>query len=390
MARIMLAFFAGLEYQKTKIPVFYDSTIKLLSERGHEVQYIAHRFWGDMFDWSAEIPADLKEQIQSYDPDLFIIWNNSFFDIRKLVKCPIVIFDADSIEHYANKQFIRETPERYLFWCAKETRELLISHYRVRAEQICDAIPFSGIEPEEKEIEDNIVFIASKFSVLNGELNNNLVKFMATNPTDEERAEFKGCLNYIKHNPYQSIDEMRENGVIKSLKVMQYLVGYDWQKILNDEKRMNVLSAVADMGLRIYGTVFWATEYYYRSELSLAYSSKSVMSLKENADAYNSAKIGISASVLKAVNGFPWRIMDIMQSNACLVSDYHRDFDSLFSKDLFPVYHDQYEAREICKNLLQDEEKRLRIVENCQIFAKENYSFDRVAEAMTKLTGVRI
>ncbi|MBQ7476490.1 MAG: glycosyltransferase family 1 protein, partial [Selenomonadaceae bacterium] len=86
----------------------------------------------------------------------------------------------------------------------------------------------------------------------------------------------------------------------------------------------------------------------------------------------------------------PWRILDIMRSNACLVSDYHKDFDKFFPEDLFPVYEDEYEAREICKELLVDESKRRKIVRRCQNFAVENFSFDRIAKSVNELIGDKI
>ena len=76
-----------------------------------------------------------------------------------------------------------------------------------------------------------------------------------------------------------------------------------------------------------------------------------------------------------------------MQSNACLVSDYHKNFDKLFPKDLFPIYEDAYEAREICKELLDNEKKRKKIVKRCQEYAFKKFGFEKVAKNINALIG---
>lgn len=114
------------------------------------------------------------------------------------------------------------------------------------------------------------------------------------------------------------------------------------------------------------------------------------MTLKENQDIYNSAKIGISVGHLQAKSGFQWRILDIMASNACLVSDYQSDFDVLFPTNLFPVYHNPYEAREMCKVLLEDEDLRKKIVIGCQKYVSKNFSFDKVRQSVNRLLDASI
>lgn len=390
MAKIMLAFSAGADVgaPRWKLPIYYESFIKELTNRGNEVKYFAHSHGGP-FKWP-KAKEDVINQINTFNPDLFIIFNNSFFDIRDTVKCPIIIFGADSYLIYANLSDIQETPSRFLFFCTEETGSYLKT-IGVKEQQICPYVHFSSVQAKAMKIADNIVIIGSKFSYLKNNLSNQITAFLQTRPNDNERREYAQALAYLKKNPYDDIETLKRKGILQSPTVIKFFISNIWVvNLLSDEIRISLLAAVADLGLKIYGTSNWAEEYYYQSELMLCYSSKKIWTLQENADVYNSAKIGISVGHLQAVNGFPWRTLDIMNSNACLVTDYHKDFDKLIPKNLFPVYHDCYEARTICKELLQDEEKRLRIVENCQKYAKENFGFERVAEALSKLSGVTI
>ena len=235
----------------------------------------------------------------------------------------------------------------------------MIKNFGVKENQIAENIPFSIVQPETRPLEQNIVFIGSKFT-------NTPISpvnyFMHEKPTDEQRAEFAFALEYLKENPYTEPQEFIAKQIITSELVAKYFDVPHFRMALSDERRIAVLSAVADLGLKFYGTENWEISHLHDSKLTLSYSHKRVFTVAENAAAYNSSKIGISVGHLQAVHGFPWRILDIMRSNACLVSDYHKDFDKFFPEDLFPVYEDEYEAREICKKLILNESKRRKIV----------------------------
>ena len=259
--------------------------------------------------------------------------------------------------------------------------------FGVKESQIKLIIPFSTIQPEEMPLEQNIVFIGSKFV---SQYVTPLILFLQKKPNRRQREEFLNALNYLKENPYAEFAEFIDKQIIRDGLVAKHFdIGFERMQ-LSDEKRIAVLSAVADFGLTLYGTSNWTEFQFYNSNLLLSYSTKRVMTIAENAAAYNSSKIGISVGHLQAVEGFPWRTLDIMRSNACLVSDYHKDFEKFFPKNLFPVYKDAYEAREICKELLIDESKRRKIVIECQEFTFENFSFDKVAENVNDLLGCSI
>ena len=103
--------------------------------------------------------------------------------------------------------------------------------------------------------------------------------------------------------------------------------------------------------------------------------NRKVYSIQHNQDIYNRSKIGINVSHLQATSGFPWRVMDIMASNACLVTDKHEDFKRLFGKIPIPTYDSASEAYMVCKELLKDEARRREIVMQCQEVINNNYRF---------------
>lgn len=324
------------------------------------------------------------QNLKNFNPDLCILFNNACWDISDVVDCPILIYTSDSVLYFANKSRIKNNPSRYLFIVDKSSKKTLIENFGVKEEQTKLSIPFSTIQPQEMPLEQNIVFIGTKF-ISQPATPVNL--FLKEKPSRSQREQFLNALNYLKKNPFANAQEFMNKKIITDGLVAKYFNLDYWIMQLSDENRIAVLSAIADLGLTLYGTPNWTEFQLYNSTLLLSYSDKKVKTIAENAAVYNSSKIGISAGHLQAVDGFPWRTLDIMQSNACLVSDYHTDFDKFFPKNLFPVYKDAYEAREICKELLRNENKRKRIVKKCQEFAFKNFGFDKVAKNINDLIG---
>ncbi|MBQ7476821.1 MAG: hypothetical protein IJT06_05440, partial [Selenomonadaceae bacterium] len=347
MSKIFVAFRAGKDYGVTRsvLPPFYEGFLTALQACGHELAVIPHNI--SALEWGGA-QHDIATRLTQFNPDLCILFNNAFFDISEIVSCPILVVSADSILYFSNKTSIKNNPSRYFFFVDKSTAEVLIKNFGVEETHITDYIPFSIIQPEKRPLEQNIVFIGGQFGVKPISPTN---YFMNEKPTAEQRAEFLNALDYLKENPFVEPQEFISKKIITSELVAKYFNIPHFIMELSVEKRVQVLSAVADLGFTLYGSDEWERHYLHSSKLTLSYSHKRVFTVAENAAAYNSSKIGISVGHLQAVYGFPWRILDIMRSNACLVSDYHKDFDKFFPEDLFPVYEDEYEAREICKEL---------------------------------------
>ena len=112
MSKIFMAFFAGNDYGNTHsvLPPFYESFISELSARNHKLYVVPHDIFSD-HNWS-EVTLDIEKEILEFNPDLCIIFNNAFYDISRVVSCPILIYSADSVLYYANKNSIKNNPSR--------------------------------------------------------------------------------------------------------------------------------------------------------------------------------------------------------------------------------------------------------------------------------------
>ena len=79
-----------------------------------------------------------------------------------------------------------------------------------------------------------------------------------------------------------------------------------------------------------------------------------------------------------------------MASNACLVTDYHADFERLFGNIPIPVYNSPSEAYEVCRQLLGDEGRRKEIVSQCQEVIDSRYRFKHLLVKLEEYSGIKM
>lgn len=373
MSNILLAFYNAIDDPQNPdaMPMFYESFIDGLDRGGNTVWVMKHHLFGFEF---GKIPEQSIASIKSFHPDLCIFFNNAFYDVSDIVDCPIVIYEADSPRYYSNKDLIKKTPDRYLYLTGGTSHVKILREEFGAPESHIFIMPFfSELHHEQLPVESNISFIGSKF--LSQTETNPLSEFVLQNPSPEEIALYKSCIELLKKNPQLSNQELIQTFSITSKKIIQHLQTDYLTSVLSDERRIGVLSAIESLGLRIYGTENWGSSYFGNHALNLCFINKNVYSLEHNQHILNSSKIGINVGHLQCVCGFSWRVADILASNACLVTDYYTDFPHYFSGLSLPVYHSYAEARELCQTLLSDEAHRKELVLQCNEFIDKNYRF---------------
>lgn len=386
MAKILVAFFNCIDDlgNPNAMPAFYEAFVNGLDSVGNEVAVFSHKMFGTNFK---PIDDATEQVIKEFAPDICFVFNNSFYDISDVVNCPIVIYEVDSPRYYSNKESIKCKPDRYLYFIYQEdSRRTLIEEYGVKDEHIF-LVPFfteiyadASIKPT-----TNISFIGSLFAATSAMP---FQSFMEQSPSEDEWKMMRECINHIRKNPQVTPTELVYEHNITSELVARSLNLPELVMMLSGEKRLRVLSAVADLGLDLYGTKNWGREYVFDVNLNMAYINKLVYSVSHNQEIYNTSKIGINVSHLQAISGFPWRVIDIMASNACLVSDYHSNFGKYFDNVPIPIYESETEAREVCKRLLEDEARREEIVLQCQEVVDGKYRFKHLLLKLEQYSGV--
>lgn len=389
MAKIFMAFFNGVAIPNNNyvMPCFYESFIMELKKLGNDVVYSFHDNFGYPFNEPAS--PQFIQDLKNFNPDLIILFNNKFHDLSADFDCPIVVYEVDSFLYYANKQKLKNNPDRYKFMVPQlDSINILNEELGVKKENICYVPFFTSINAEEIPQTTNISFIGSKFDAFYTDSAYTL--FMKTAPSEQEISQFKQVEECIKADPYISKEKIIEKLSLTSGKVINNLYIENIIMIVSNKRRIQTLSQIVDLGLDLYGTPNWATDLIYEPDLTLSYKNKKVYSIKHNQDIYNGSKICININHLQATTGFSWRVCDIMASNGCLVSEYKPDIDRLFPNVPIPTFNNRYEARELCIKLLNDENMRKDIVAQCQEVIDKKYRFSHLLKSMEDFLGINL
>ncbi len=356
-----------------KMPCFYEAFIKGLQKAGNDVfYYMVPEFVSSDF---GRAPLPLLEKIKIFDPDIIILFNNCFYDISDYFSCPIIVYSVDSPIYFSNKNALKHKTS--ILYMVDDEDFFPVLKNDFGAKKIVLAPFFSEVYAENIEQTTNISFLGSSFYSPSNAAPWNV--FQQTEHTEQEYEDFKRIAEKIAANPF---DESLSAFLPENLPLSS------WIMPLSAECRSRVLSEVADLGLKIYGPKSWAQDFGSDMNLTLAYRHEVLYSVKHNQDLYNASKICLNINHVQAVNSFSWRVCDIMASNGCLVSQEKPVLQERFPNCRIPMFSNKYEAREICKKLLENETMRQDIVAACQEEINAKYRFKHVLKILEQATGV--
>lgn len=382
MARVLLGLYNAL-YQDgvaEKFPSWYDGLIRGLREKGNDLYIWQISEFGKEH---TEFSDEDKSRIKDFNPELCISFNNVLPDISFLYGCPEIIIIVDSVKYLSNKELLIERDKLWIGSFQKADLTVL-KEYGISQQHLFVTRPYTAVRPDDSIIPDNnICFIGTRFGIPRSAEVRSVVDL-----SSDAVKKYGVCLDYVKGHPLISEEELIDICDVTEPGLAGRLSVKDMLSLLSGEKRVRILSSVVDLGLSLYGTRSWLTNYHFDSRLNLSFIDKEVWTVSDNQNVYNHSKIGLNISHLQAVDGFPWRVLDILSSNACLVSDYHSGYDEYFKGLHFPIYHDQFEAREVCKDLLKDENGRRQIVRECNEFVRNRFNVNLLLDQFSEISGV--
>lgn len=387
MAKIFLSFYNAIKdpANDQAMPGFYESFIKGLVEAGNEV--MISTFSPQNVCWDFPVPPKpVEEKVRKFSPDLAILFNNCGYQWEHLLDCPILVYEVDSPLLYHNKKNLEQSPGRFHFVVPQPSslnvlRELYPSLPNTQATYL----PFfTSVQPEDLPQTDNISIICSLFGQ-----SSQLNLFMKEEPTEEELNQYRNIRELIEANPFISSHDLFSQISDLSDKVRRFIDIPEIILSISSDRRVQLLSILADLGLALYGTRNW-TDLLHAPELVMSYRKTPVHSLRQNQDIYNHSKIGININHIQAKTGFSWRVMDIMASNACLVTESQDIYHTLFPDVAIPQYTTRFEAREICQKLLREENQRRDIVHACQETIREKYRFPHLLKGLESFLNLSL
>ncbi|MBE6452195.1 MAG: glycosyltransferase family 1 protein [Alphaproteobacteria bacterium] len=364
-------------------PPFYDAFLSGLKNAGNNVLCFERQNYKPII--SDEIPDNYLEIIKKFKPDLFIFFNNQFWNIMKHFDAPIVIYDVDSPNSYSNIDELKQNKNKLKFFVNQSSGiEQIKDIIGVQTENIKYIKPFTNINSNPNmEQNINISFLGACWiwNDFNAPLN-----FSQQLTTKEERDEaFKAYHRYIEQ-PYYDLDYFYDTKKdIKRLKFDDIKVS---SARISGIKRLRYLTAIADLGLEVRGSNWNSPMLKVFPEVMLCYNIQQVLSYVETQDFFNQSKIGFNTKHIQAKSGFSWRVCDIMASNACLVTERADDLKTLGFK--VPMFESASEAREICEKLLKNDNMRKDIVAHSHELIDKNHRLESSLAEIEDFLNMRL
>ena len=378
MARILLSFSNSIcDNGHYKLGSMYDQLTEELVLAGNELLlYLPNRFQKRMFESQNELldgidETKLQEDIKLFNPELIISFNNTMYNrLLEITSCPIILWGADTEYFWNAKDTIKQHLGRYYFFCfsqqeIKPRQEL----FKIQNDRIFWVTTATNIQNTHQIPDKNISFIGTCFST-----NNLLAQLIKKySGTDSLRQLLKNFKNYFFEQDIDLLYKISDSDFINDFNKIPI---DNYTSFFSGEKRKHALLNICDMDLHIWGNPGWIDVVNFSPQLASCFHPQPVYSKQHNEYIYNTSKLCVNINHDQSINGINFRVLDVMASNACLVTSKSPFLDNIFNKCLripvwnkmfkkyiqIPSFNDAYEVRNICQKLLKNEAMRQDIV----------------------------
>ena len=383
MANVLVAFynFARDKNNYIAMPPFYEGFINGMVENGNNVFCFFYKTYS--YDFPRDIDSALLEKLKKFDPDVCFYFNNNFYDIVKYFNIPMVVYDVDSPAMYKNKDAIERNRGIYKFITIQSSEVKNIRRIcKADVKDIAYIEPFTAIQPAKSgKILHNIGYIGTNMTWGGAASVLELAKNVRS---AEDRQKALQNLQKFYKKPYTPIDDTYATTPLKMVDNH-----FEFMSRLSGIRRQRHLSAIADLGLEIRGTYWHQENMRYFPELVLSYNPKPVYGIRDSENFYNSCRVCPNISHIQATSGFSWRVLDVMASSACLVTEKKKDLQALFGK-VVSTFSSEYGLRRKCVHLLKHEDERRDIVKECNKIIDEKYRFGSMLEKIEGFLDMKL
>jgi len=384
VSRVFVSYYKNQEVDIQTMQAFWDGFVNDLKDCGNEVLVINTAYFNSYTSNKVNDPILNKliyEKVSEINPELIITFNNRvpLCILEKFDDVPIVIWDGDSPSFQCDWPYIIENKDKYTFFTiSKEWKNIYIYIYGISPEKI-HYIPVATSVRRADIVQDkNISFVGAR-----AYYDQTIIEYLHDHrDLKAYKNIFEEFLETSNFNYEHYIEKHVPNSDLTAEQIHP-LFDFRWLTLAN----------MLDLGLTIYGHESrWEETAQYMPQLVACYDTTRVWTNKENENLFNSSKISLCPIHPQAAgDAFSWRVFDIMASNACLVVSESKQLREL-TKDYvdLPMYKTPWEAREICKELLENDEKRMGIVKACQKYVDENARWILRFREMENILGVKL
>lgn len=385
MARILISYYKVQELGIGKILAFWDGLFQEFKKQGNDVFVINTAYFNSYNQNTVQdkkLNSYILSKVKEFDPELIITFNHRIPQciLENFKDVPTVIWDGDELKYFCDLSYIKENIGRYKLFSIVENWSSDYREFGFAKNQIFSMPPATAIESELITQDKNISFLGG-IHYDTGKVKSIISSHKYEKQLFAIQQDFLNNPSYDFQNLFQKYFQQEYDKLGLECIDLYSFFNYRWL----------TLSNLLDLGLHISG-MRWDEVIQQMPQLAVAFSKENIWSLKENEDFYNSSKISISPIHPQARgSGFPWRIYDVMASNACLVSEYSSDLIKLTKSYVdIPMFKTPWEARDICKELLVDEKTRKEIVVASQRYVDANARWIHRFKQMQEILGITI
>ncbi len=214
-----------------------------------------------------------------------------------------------------------------------------------------------------------------------GEAAEALVAQVMANPRAHEVV--RACIMAIDEtgdlSEVMSVHQALVAPIVKKLRLDFKTFEMTLQDICTSRDRLQIVRRLAPHGLALFGNPAWAKGMMLDADVYQAYRPGPPLRAHQDLlKVYNASKLSINLPQSFISESFQYRLLDVMSSNALLVTrrtpepDLHR----VFGPDCPVVMFDTLDDLEkLCTHYLDHEDERLALVAACNALVTEDFSF---------------
>lgn len=390
MANIIISHFSSIQDNgKYQSLCFYDGIIEALKRQGHHVyQIISTGFvkapWNGTNRLADNVDQEqLLDDLSKINPDLCIFFNNSVPEtVYDIIDCPVLLFLADSVKYFNDKDVIKRKLIDKVYFFAPFQRDIheINQIFGVGENRIINILPATGVEATTEPVDKNVSFIGTNFA--------NPPHLVRALKEFSDRKRLRLIVEALRHDS-SGADSLLSGEDIADIE--RHIPVAEFLFMFAPRNRIEVLASLTDLELSLFGGDDWAAIGTHFPDLAASYVPRKVYSLAHNQSIYNSSKVCLSISHTQAVDGFPWRALDVMASNGCLLTDAKPALRKICGNYVdLPTYSSAAEARDLCRKLLSDEAWRSEVVRGSQRFIEEQGRWEHRFPELGERLGVNL
>lgn len=387
MARILISYFRSDELTAGATLAFWDGLFLALKNCGNDVLAINNAYYGiytTNTTYNSRISTYLHNEVRQFNPDIIITFNNRILQsLLSYYDGPIIIYDGDELKFFSDLPTLKRDRDRYVIFSIVKKWYNDYIDFGFNANQIFYMPPGTEIRANPLVTPNaNISFLGQRRFFLSDKL----IKDISNGKNIE--ILYNTYLEHLKTGSYDYEALYLKNG--GQFSDQSYKDEDLWP--LFDDSYL-IFANLVDLGLHLGGHEGgWRDIVEYIPQIAVTHSKRRIFTLDENEYFYNASKISLNPMHPQSRGaGFSWRSLDIMASNACLVSSYSSELKDLTRGEVeIPMFRSPAEARQICEHFLLNEQDRLSVVRESQNYVEQNCRWVHRFKEMEEILGINL